>query len=389
MQYLKDRLYRFFNPEIETTSTFDVLATDFLKARKIVFSKDIDGAKGISKDSDKHIHAYILGVDSLSLSIAKQLALLCHFPNFDDRTGENRTIITIVGAGSAVDAMSQFRAMTANLLDYALWRCVENGVEVAKCERTHSFIDLEFEFVKADVANILELKNTDCNSVSSIFFSSNIHIWSEVEQVFDVVYQYNSEEITIDNSIDISRAMLVNTMYSRCDGIETIHKADTFNAECYSEYLDNTCRYVRTTKIKEYWDGIATNELKLSNVFCADTFRIKLRSIGTKPEDDIKTISSHIGKNLRALSYLEHARWNVEKLILGYRPYNAKEWYEYVFKSQDEKKAYVKKLKDRKIHLNLCPIGELLKIDPGNFKYDCLLCLSIPHIISRAKRLNP
>ena len=389
MQYLKDRLYRFFNPEIETTSTFDVLAPDFLKARKIVFSKDIDGADGISKDSDKHIRAYILGEDSLSLSIAKQLALLCHFPNFDDRTGANRTIITIVTAGSAVDAMSQFRAMTANLLDYALWRCVENGVEVAKCERAHSFIDLEFEFVKADVANILELKNTDCNSVSSIFFSSNIHIGSEVEQVFDVVYQYNSETITIDKSIDISRAMLVITAYKRCDGIETIHKADTFNAKCYSDYLENTCQYVRTTKIKEYWDGIKTTEEKLSNVFCADTFRIKLRSIGTTPEDDIKTISSHIGKNLRALSYLEHARWNVEKLILGFRPYNAKEWYEYVFKSQDEKKAYVKKLKDRNIHLNLCPIGELLKVDPGNFKYDCLLCLSIPHIISRAKRLNP
>ena len=90
MQFLKDYLYRFFNPEIETTSTFDVFDIDFLKARKIVFSKNIDGAEGISKDSDKHIHAYILGVDSLSLSIAKQLALLCHFPNFDDRKGANQ-----------------------------------------------------------------------------------------------------------------------------------------------------------------------------------------------------------------------------------------------------------------------------------------------------------
>ena len=44
MQFLKDYLYRFFNPEIETTSTFDVFDIDFLKARKIVFSKNIDGA---------------------------------------------------------------------------------------------------------------------------------------------------------------------------------------------------------------------------------------------------------------------------------------------------------------------------------------------------------
>lgn len=383
-----DYLYRFFNPEIETTSTFDVFDPDFLKARKIVFSKNIDGAEGISKDSDKHIHAYILGVDSLSLSIAKQLALLCHFPNFDDNSYVNRTIITIITAGSAVDAMNQFRAMTANLLDYALWR-VENGDEVAKCDRQHSFIDLEFEFVKEDVANILKLKNKDCNTVSSIFYSDNTTLKREVEQAFDVVYRYNSETITTDNAIDISRAMLVNTVYSSCGGIETINQANAFNADCYTDYIENTCRYVRTTKIKEFWDGIATNELKLSNVFCADTFSLKLRSVGAHPEDDIKTIKTHIGDNLEALSLLEHARWNVEKLILGFRPLNAQEWEEYTSKSQNKRNAYAKELKAKKIHLNLCSIGRLLDIDPGNFKYDCLLCLSIPHIISRAKRLNP
>lgn len=389
MQFLKDYLYRFFNPEIETTSTFDVFDIDFLKARKIVFSKNIDGAEGISKDSDKHIHAYILGVDSLSLSIAKQLALLCHFPNFDDRKGANRTIITIVTTGSAIDAMNQFRAMTANLLDYVLWRCVENGNEVKKCNRQHSFIDIEFEFIKADVANILKLKKDDCNSVSSIFYSDDTPLEREVVRKFDVIYRYNSEEITIDKSIDISRAMLVNTVYSKCGNIDTIYKANAFNAESYSEYLENTCRYVRTTKIKEFWDGIATNELKLSNVFCADTFRMKLRSVGAQPDDNINTISSHIGENLEALSYLEHARWNVEKLILGFRPLNEQEWGQYTSKSKDEKKVYAKKLKAQKIHLNICSISELKRIDPGNFKYDCLLCLSIPHIISRAKRLNP
>ena len=68
---------------------------------------------------------------------------------------------------------------------------------------------------------------------------------------------------------------------------------------------------------------------------------------------------------------------------------NEQEWGQYTSKSKDEKKVYDKKLKAQKIHLNICSISELKRIDPGNFKYDCLLCLSIPHIISRAKRLNP
>ena len=112
------------------------------------------------------------------------------------------------------------------------------------------------------------------------------------------------------------------------------------------------------------------------------------------------------------LAISEHTRWNVEKLILGFRPMNDKERNRYESLMGEQRKAYKKLLKtepDKLLekfhddysteifvdrtgcehidpsHCNLCSFKDLRRIDPDNRKYDSFLMLAIPKILEKVK----
>lgn len=51
---------------------------------------------GFSPSSSKHLHVIIIGISDLMLCIARQIALVAHYPNFNEDEGSNRTVITIL-----------------------------------------------------------------------------------------------------------------------------------------------------------------------------------------------------------------------------------------------------------------------------------------------------
>ncbi len=51
---------------------------------------------GIKEDSSKHIHLIIVGMNRMGIALAKEAAHMMHFPNFDEKTGNNRTRITFI-----------------------------------------------------------------------------------------------------------------------------------------------------------------------------------------------------------------------------------------------------------------------------------------------------
>ena len=112
-----------------------------------------------------------------------------------------------------------------------------------------------------------------------------------------------------------------------------------------------------------------------------------LRNTISLIDGKLKFDSTRISENMRIrvnlLAELEHNRWNIEKLLMGYRQL-----------TDDEKKALRDKAvgserdneKDRlkgyiiKAHADICSFHELKKIDPGIEDYDYLLTLMIPDI---------
>ena len=84
--------------------------------------------------------------------------------------------------------------------------------------------------------------------------------------------------------------------------------------------------------------------------------------------------------NIESLARCEHARWNVEKLLLGFRPLSEKEQLEDEQLFGKDRKDYRKSLKKRGIHIDLCSYRDLRRINPGDMKYDCFLIIAIPRI---------
>lgn len=95
-----------------------------------------------------------------------------------------------------------------------------------------------------------------------------------------------------------------------------------------------------------------------------------------------KDLLKLVGNNLKAMAKCEHARWNVEKLILGFSPFSPQEHYEYNRRFGDSRSSYRNKLKKNEAHhINLCSYDDLRRIDPDNMKYDSFLMLAMVRIL--------
>lgn len=95
----------------------------------------------------------------------------------------------------------------------------------------------------------------------------------------------------------------------------------------------------------------------------------------------------HIVKaNLTVLAKCEHARWNVEKLILGFSPLTDEERAIDELKFGKSREQYRKELKkDSKCpkHIDLCSYHDLQRRNPADMKYDCFLMMAMAWILKR------
>ena len=87
------------------------------------------------------------------------------------------------------------------------------------------------------------------------------------------------------------------------------------------------------------------------------------------------------------LAQCEHNRWNIEKLLMGYAPMNAKQNGKFMSFVKEKKNAELKKYKAElkssaaNIHPNICDFSHLKTTDPGAQWYDVMLHNGIPYIL--------
>ena len=132
--------------------------------------------------------------------------------------------------------------------------------------------------------------------------------------------------------------------------------------------------------MEKIWDKQEDIRLVLSNVYCADGIQPKIRGFKF---DTPKELQEIVCSNLKQFAKCEHSRWTVEKLILGFREWNAQESYEYEFLYGSEAKDFKdRKKKEESAHVDICCNRTLRRIDLESVKYDNFLMLAIPYIIS-------
>ena len=111
-----------------------------------------------------------------------------------------------------------------------------------------------------------------------------------------------------------------------------------------------------------------------SNIYCADSIAGKLRSVGHGREEwDSLTILAE--REVDLLAQVEHNRWNVEELLLGYRPVTLKEqaWVE------EDYKRRKKEMRDRKfVHYD---IRDYSLLREESRAYDAAIVRCIPFVL--------
>lgn len=341
--------------------------------------------KGIAADSNKHVHLIIIGMNRMGTALAKEAAHLLHFPNFKEETGANKTRITFID-DHADREMNFFMGrlpgyfnivkkpiytdLTTNCASRFI-ACTKGkgttGNQDASCEAAN-FLDIQFEFVKGRVESekVRDWIRTELKKETAIVtIAICIH---NPSQSFGMA-MYLPEEVYTRGRDDLSSPWSVNNedlvvnIFVRQEETGSLIKAfgdaakadssknkryaniypfgmqdNSFSLDYHSNRLAMAFNYIYEYYFKYnnvlpdslpdinvlagYWKELPTS-LKWSNLYLADSIEFKLRSIGLTPEEaKYATISD---SQIEDLAYTEHCRWNMEKLLMGYRALTDKE----------------------------------------------------------------
>ena len=340
--------------------------------------------RGIGHDSNKRIHVVVKweDVSSLLLAVIRQICLVVHYPNYQENTGTNGTLITICTEKDGIDAAYQSVRecpYLGNLLLYC--KCNSNVCNEDKCTETLP-LDIEFEFIETP-PHVGE---------NDIVFNVSM---GDVENMVNSM----TED---DYKLDVTMGMLVSMVYSTGVEIDNLSAYDNANIERYSTALNVFCYNLKPDLIVQKWTEIAKPQKdgsykeidiknKLSSVFCADCFAGRIRGLLQTQKrtfeeyllQDFENVMRVLcdESTITALARCEHSRWNVEKLIMGFSPLTKEDWYEIERCFGKERKLLIKVLKKKGRHIDICSYKDLRRVNPGDMKYDFFLMLAMPQIM--------
>lgn len=285
------------------------------------------------------------GDSPLMLSVVRHLALYSHY------ISNKPTVITLVSQNATIEDELKKEEYLCHLVDY---------LKRADCD-----LDIELRTVKefSDDLQGVRITEADVNE----FVNKEGH---------DDVY-----------TVDTRKAVLAQRIYELGALIDNLTAEDIHSTKRYAMALD-AFEYLLRDKIKPLIDKAQweNDPIKvkngLSSIYSADCF--ELRAFAMNNDKNYKKWE----ENNEALSISEHARWVVERLIMGYRPINHEERMQYESLFGQKRQAYFKVLKNNVqdlAHIDICSYRDLRRIDPNSLKYDSFLMLAIPRILKRLK----
>lgn len=334
------------------------------------------------------VNVVLEGTSELMMAVARQIALLVHYPTFDDATdSKNRTTVTILFDKnkiplSAVKDFVSKEEYLCNLPQYC--KCTirdskDNAHKIVHNEG--SFLDIELELVGFD--------GSDFSTYSSAEDSLRINDACVSNKDYD-------------ETIDISMAKRVNMVYNAGMDIDNLPQDDPNTATQYDRAMMWFCYQQTAEYAQKKWNEIGNSQTdvknKISNALCADCFtsrllyainaskkeceqRVSSADMGEYLKNEYGKVVDMVKENLKSLAMCEHSRWNVEKLVLGFRPLSDDELLEDEQRFENERTAFRKRLKEKRILIDLCSYLDLRRLNPGDMKYDSFLMIAVPKIL--------
>lgn len=352
-------------------------------------TKDIYPAvygNGIGPDDKRHVHIVLVGTTNLAVTFAMEAAHLLHFPNFT-HDKSTKTTITFIDI-NADKEMPLFVTCSRHFFEVQSYRyrdfTTEEGedkiIEAAFAnEEKTDFLDVSYEFIKADVfskkvQDELGKWAKDENQYLSIFLTMNDQrnnfaiAMNMPDEIYACGVPIFIRQDKSDNFVtNLRKADDKEMLYSEVvDGkLNVVKRKGRYGnlypfgmndlAYCIDEtslkraklinYLYNTADYSTCRfKSREALEVIPEDQIwteanmmwakltvakRWSNLYSANNIPCKLASVrvmrGFEPNDyshDTENIPEDI---LQELALVEHNRWTVEKLLLGFRMSHASE----------------------------------------------------------------
>ena len=361
--------------------------------------------EAVTYESDKHVHLVIIGMSRMGVALGVEAAHLLHFPNFC-RDNSKKSIITFIDE-IADEEMNFFYGRYRHYFEIAstCYYDMSNDTISRKIippsrfsGKDADFLDIQFEFIKGRAENPI-IQNQIKEWVHNPDEILTIAVCLNYPPQSMAMGLYLPDDV-YDNNIPVlvrqeTSSALLNMLNSKKKD-DKIHKYshifpfgmldNCYDLDKQSQRKGQIIHYVynyydtygsvpqacpNDVELKKRWNTLPVSH-QWSNLYSAFSIGPKLRSLQITG-NNIQLTDNQIA----LLSEVEHNRWNMEKLLLGYRKPTAEE--EAIINSSKEKKKEYKE--KRFVHPDIRPYDELSE---GSKNYDKCITAGIPLVVNKS-----
>jgi len=332
------------------------------------------------ENTDKHVHLVISKFNSMGRALLLEALRLCHYPNFDEKIGNNKTTITILDAKWG-EKKDEFYAQYPK----------EHLQQITDIEFDFQSIDINSEEARMQMENWAQDKDqlvtiAVCDKESDIAMTNALNLPEKVlrssarilvrqeigsaenNNVNQSVYPHLQIFGMLQEGVDTKQ--LDDKIAICIGGIYTFLKEKPFNLSDAQKFLECQQRIQTTlaqkTKVEWYeeWLKIPQTD-RWSNRFQADIFHTYI-ALWNRHKD---LSAAEFIQWQEILAEMEHRRWIAERTVYGFRKTVG-----------DEKKDKV-----LKTHPDIIPYADL---DEGTKNYDRNIVNTAPLLVQEAEKVK-
>ena len=391
-------VFQFYDVNEEVEAYIDFLPFNYYEmwAQKVFINQELDkdksskadylpleGVEGIKYNDEKYVHLFIVGMSRMGIAMGVEAAHLAHYPNYVEKG--IRTKITFIDK-NAVEEKDFFMGRFKEIFMLSHWRYGNMDGEKMVWQEPHvpsdvdhlggDFLDIEWEFINGGIeqtpiqdyiltsANSLAkvtiaicLPESNRSHAAALYLNKKIYDSDSVQQVL----VYNRYGNSIVNAISSSGRISPYLGKLRSFGSASSCYMDNYLilSERIGKYIGQV--YNAESNISNIvYRGKSKAACRWSNIYNGNMLWTKLRCVDFYSSDFVST-----KKILELLADLEHNRWNMEQLLMNFRPLTNEEQ-----KKVGSEKKYKNVLKSQMAHLDICSNQRLLEIDADVRKYD-------------------
>lgn len=344
------------------TGLEDNLHVDFVNAHEYQaeqFFAYSDFLPVIKRDEKRTLNLVVIGISDMTRAIASTIANVAHYPNFSVCGG--RTRISVV-AENMVGWASDFIASYEGLFRLSRWTLMDaNGCVMASHvpdEADGDYLDVEWCFVDgtatcsvlgnligdAEYSRIVVSEENDEKSLRTL-----LHLPARFHNVKKVIYQ--------EQCADLLKLARQTGKYGMIASFGSgVGKADAmfFNRMGYGKvvnrFYDLQYNKPQAQDAESAWYKIPEAH-KLSSIYCAMALPLRLECISA--DDDVMAVCE-----------VEHRRWMMSCLLMGYMPFSLSE--------SRRVRADKQRFKEEKRHYRHADIAPFSSLDDFEKRKDLL-----------------